>query len=307
MKNKILTAAIFVLFVSNSFSQATPTRGLQVTWLTGLTYGVSSYAYGGDPISLYEIVVDTGSIDISSAGPSVGIYTNNGYYFTYTLPFVDDFSFLQHINTTGTVPGVYGFAELVYGDSIPVTPSDCHASFFIAPDTSANAWVLYDFSTSLGTLTYNWDFGDGSTSTLPNPSHTYSALGNYLICLTISDGTCTDTYCDSAFIDMNQPGSGVMSIRMMQVTAGITENSSELYFDVYPNPVEDELILSLTNENLEDKLTLSIVDVMGRNVESKLEVLSSSLKMNTSQLSPGIYLLNVSDGKISGTKRFVKK
>ena len=38
-------------------------------------------------------------------------------------------------------------------------------------------------------LTYNWNFGDGSTSTAPNPSHTYSASGRYPVTLTVSDGT----------------------------------------------------------------------------------------------------------------------
>lgn len=38
-------------------------------------------------------------------------------------------------------------------------------------------------------LTYNWAFGDGTTSTLANPSHTYQAVSNYLARLTISDGT----------------------------------------------------------------------------------------------------------------------
>lgn len=38
-------------------------------------------------------------------------------------------------------------------------------------------------------LTYNWTFGDGTSSTAANPSHTYSANGNYTAQLTVSDGT----------------------------------------------------------------------------------------------------------------------
>jgi len=37
-------------------------------------------------------------------------------------------------------------------------------------------------------LTYNWVFGDGSTSTAANPSHNYAALGIYIARLTVSDG-----------------------------------------------------------------------------------------------------------------------
>jgi len=40
---------------------------------------------------------------------------------------------------------------------------------------------------------WNWDFGDGNTSTLQNPSHTYTTAGNYVAQLTITDiSGCTD-------------------------------------------------------------------------------------------------------------------
>ncbi len=38
-----------------------------------------------------------------------------------------------------------------------------------------------------GTLSYNWDFGDGSSSTLENPSHTYAASGDFEVTLTVTD------------------------------------------------------------------------------------------------------------------------
>ena len=41
-------------------------------------------------------------------------------------------------------------------------------------------------------LTYSWDFGDGTTSTLANPSHTFTAAGRYTVRLTTSDGTLDD-------------------------------------------------------------------------------------------------------------------
>ncbi|WP_433617871.1 PA14 domain-containing protein [Dactylosporangium sp. CA-139114] len=40
-------------------------------------------------------------------------------------------------------------------------------------------------------LTYTWDFGDGSSSTAPNPAKVYANVGVYPATLTVSDGTST--------------------------------------------------------------------------------------------------------------------
>jgi len=51
-----------------------------------------------------------------------------------------------------------------------------------------------DLSLSDSPLTYTWNFGDGGTSTLQNPSHVYSDPGNYNVSLgIISSEGCIDT------------------------------------------------------------------------------------------------------------------
>ncbi|MCY7408680.1 MAG: PKD domain-containing protein, partial [Chitinophagales bacterium] len=65
---------------------------------------------------------------------------------------------------------------------------------------SGNDSVLfYDCSISLNQIVqWNWDFGDGYSSTLQNPVHTYPALGIYDACLTtVDDSGCTSIYCDT--------------------------------------------------------------------------------------------------------------
>mgnify|MGYP000076587784 CR=1 FL=1 len=51
-----------------------------------------------------------------------------------------------------------------------------------------------------------WDFGDGTTSTAANPTHTYSGVGSYNVCLTTvgltADGECcTDSVCYTIDVD----------------------------------------------------------------------------------------------------------
>jgi PKD repeat protein len=68
----------------------------------------------------------------------------------------------------------------------------------LATSFSYNATMLsVAFSDLTGTASqWKWDFGDGATSTLQNPSHTYSANGSYSVCL-IATNLCgiADTTC----------------------------------------------------------------------------------------------------------------
>ncbi len=50
--------------------------------------------------------------------------------------------------------------------------------------------TLVNLSTNAGGLL--WDFGDGNTSTVPNPIHTYSASGDYEVSLTVTNACGSD-------------------------------------------------------------------------------------------------------------------
>ncbi len=60
-------------------------------------------------------------------------------------------------------------------------------------------------NTSTGATSYSWNFGDGATSTIANPSHTFSASGNYQVTLIATGGNgCTDTLVLPTSIVVNQ-------------------------------------------------------------------------------------------------------
>ncbi|MEM6964341.1 MAG: PKD domain-containing protein, partial [Bacteroidota bacterium] len=58
-------------------------------------------------------------------------------------------------------------------------------------------------STSLYGTSYVWDFGDGNSSTLTNPNHTYSSNGTYSVCLDVTNSCGTDQYCTNVLISGN--------------------------------------------------------------------------------------------------------
>ena len=97
-------------------------------------------------------------------------------------------------------------ASNTYGCSDSIT-----SSIFVKPVTNAqfNAVPLdtcklpanYSLvNNSTGSIAYIWDFGDGSTSNLPNLNHSYSSDGNYQISLiTMNSFGCFDT----SYVDIN--------------------------------------------------------------------------------------------------------
>jgi len=131
----------------------------------------------------------------------------------------------QIVNHTYTAPGTYLVCITAndvstgciatYCDSVVVSNSqgvggssgsgnNCQANFSSSLDI-AGSYYFYDFSVGSG-LSYAWNFGDGDTSTLANPYHTYANPGTYSVCLTIDDGNgCIDTYCDSLVVSNTTP------------------------------------------------------------------------------------------------------
>jgi len=86
-----------------------------------------------------------------------------------------------------------GISTIVQNFTICVLPSDCIANFTYSP-TLPNTIQFQDLSMGSSTLR-SWDFGDGSTSALQNPLHTFPSPGLYTVMLIIGGpGTaCQDS------------------------------------------------------------------------------------------------------------------
>lgn len=82
-------------------------------------------------------------------------------------------------------------------------------AFSAASTTSCTLPATIQFNnTTSGGQTYKWYFGDGTTSTATNPSHTYTAPGTYDVKLVASGGTCgpgKDSVLKSSFIKIDVP------------------------------------------------------------------------------------------------------
>jgi PKD repeat protein len=73
-----------------------------------------------------------------------------------------------------------------------IVPS-INANFSGTPLTGGYPLTVTFTDTSTGATSWLWNFGDGSTSTLQNPTHTYMTEGLYTVSLTINGGVDVET------------------------------------------------------------------------------------------------------------------
>jgi hypothetical protein len=135
-------------------------------------------------------------INIRSTGAVANIITDNP-----ELRFCFDFLNINDVAVSGQTDFVTGNNSTLNPGSQGWFVGDCDDALF------ADFAVV--FACELGTAEFTdrttgsptswlWDFGDPqfpdrNTSTLRNPTHVYSFQGNYLVSLTVSDGTLTRT------------------------------------------------------------------------------------------------------------------
>ncbi|MFN8144974.1 MAG: PKD domain-containing protein [Bacteroidia bacterium] len=155
--------------------------------------------------SSYQSITTGGTISVAASyDPGVNgnviTFTNNstGPITGYSWDFGDgSSSTAQSPVQTYTCSGTY-FVSLTVTDGTcsssigqyVVANGDPTASFSIA-NVNGNTVDFTDASSGTN-LTYDWDFGDGNTSTDQNPSHTYNCPGDYTVRLIVNSfGPCT--------------------------------------------------------------------------------------------------------------------
>jgi hypothetical protein len=133
--------------------------------------------------------------------------------------------------------------------------------------------------------TYNWDFGDGYSSNIKNPIHTYlDTIGTFYVSLRVkSNRGCFGYLIDSFYIN---------------IAVWIDEiNPSKI--SIYPNPAFSQL-------NIESEKILAnvmIYNTVGELVLSKTNLNIKTFQLDLSEISKGSYILEIRD--IEG--RFFRK
>jgi len=266
--------------------------GLTTPIIQGQTYTLSfdkNFCGDSTPIE-FGISNDSTILDAAVhtfAGPTTQGWVHDSY--TFQAPITAKFVMIS-INVQFIGGGLIGV------DNFKLTPGACSAYYTIAPDVAPHTWIATNFATGAAPITYNWNWGDGGTSTGITPSHTYATAGNYPICLSIADANgCVDTYCDSStYLYRLSSGSTMVSVNVIDGITGITSPESMPDYFISPNPFQNKISIQTGNKLSDSRV--EIYSLSGQKIKSE-KLNGVNTELNTEEFAAGIYCLKILDGK----------
>lgn len=270
----------------------------------------SFYAYTDSNTCLTHFINTTACTTFSN------YWSINGTYYTTASPALNLANGTYTVSlTVGTfVSGMSTVTNSITvncGGTGTVSPSTCqvNSSFFIFADSlNAGNYFAYNMSSGNGSLSYLWNFGDGSSSTQAYPFHQYTTPGNYIVCLTVTNTTgtlsCTDTDCDSSSVQRMASGFLMSQINILAPSSptSVKENITTIKnINAFPNPMGDALMVEVELSALVNNMSYTIVDALGK-VVSKNDMIDSKTTINTAGLDKGFYFLTISTNNGSAVK-----
>ncbi|MFN0032037.1 MAG: PKD domain-containing protein [Flavobacteriales bacterium] len=192
---------------------------------------------------------------------------------------------------------------------------------------------------SVGGVTYDWNFGDGNTSTATNPTHTYAAAGTYIVCLKATvNGGCWSLACHQVRVstvtcnnscstlpgapsflngDSESNGEGYVEPEMNDWTYSNSaddvqekksgEEEMKTSLNLFPNPANDEINVMLETQG-EDNAQITILSASGEIVHQSQRMFyagTQQVEISTQHFADGLYHLTITLNDEVLTKHFV--
>jgi PKD repeat protein len=169
------------------------------------------------------------------------------------------------------------------GDTATVTqsvlmcaPPIANWTYTILSPTGSGLRIQFDGTLSTGAVSYNWDFGDGSTDTGVTPIHIYNSPSLAYEVILLVTNACGDTA--KKKIELNK--------------IGLNEPIPNYNFNLYPNPAQEQTTFSFNEVALELR-SLKLLNLNGQ-VLKVIEVnQNSTMNIPLHNLSSGVYILQV--------------
>ena len=127
-----------------------------------------------------------------------------------------------------------------------------------------------DLSTGNPT-SWAWDFGDGNSSTLQNPTHTYASVGTYDVSLTVTTSTGSDSETKTGFITVNSNpniNAGIDQTICDGISTTLNATSGQNYVTEVTAAGSSDYILSGAFSGNDPAINISLGDTLTFNVNS---------------------------------------
>jgi PKD repeat protein len=208
------SSLVFMLFLLLSFNNAIFVQSSPIIMAPQPIFGLAEYCNGGNADGAYVEVSSTlGSVQ-TLVGPAGG--WGSGYWQIDVgnpgpnWPVGTSFTVIITQNSTGwQSTSASGTISVPMNDmgTIILDPPTLTASANADKTTAAIGESIHFSGLATGGASpyvWGWDFGDGSSSTAQNPTHSYSSVGSFTATLTVT-GDCGKIDTDTITITVSNP------------------------------------------------------------------------------------------------------
>lgn len=131
---------------------------------------------------------------------------------------------------------------------------------------------------SLHAADYHWDFGDGDTSSVANPTHEYTAPGIYNVCLAAANNCRDSLHCEEINVVDNNAG----------------RVNSHRSVEIFPVPADQLFNLKVEPAIRKEKLSCRLLDTSGKIVLDRA-ISNDMSSIPISGMSMGLYFIQLVD------------
>jgi PKD repeat protein len=231
-------------------------------------------------------------MDLTTGDPSSWLWTvssNNGVMLTSTEQ-NPEFILDEAGVYTVTLEATNGAGSTTEVRSDVITVRDVPTT--VASIVSENGATIQFDATLTDADSFLWVFGDGNTSTIEDPLHTYDVNGTYTVTLTAT----------------NECGEVVEMLTVDIAVSSVGELPEAAKFNLFPNPASDQVTWILSGVPTE-RVTLVVTDVLGREVKREQLGTASTFRQNLSltNWAAGTYVVRIVGESYEHQVRVVKQ
>ncbi|MGD0710773.1 MAG: PKD domain-containing protein [Bacteroidales bacterium] len=242
-----------------------------------INFGMSQN-YGCSPITVQFINI-VNSIDTLiwnfGDGSPVRILTSFSGIISHT------FTYYGTTDTTYTITliGINACGKDTLQKTFTVYPNTVTAFFNVDTLSGCVPLTVHFTNYSTGGTTYSWNFGDGNFSNLPDPTHTYTSSGQYVVMLAVTNGCSYDTVysvpikvyaitvpyftikkdstCEGDTVFFINPPAGMISYSW-NFGDGSPIDSNTTPYHIYNNPGIYQVTLTIINQHCSSDTTIPV-------------------------------------------------